>query len=79
MTRYYSSKLLFCLLISFWEVTANRCAYNLTNFAQITQKLVISSLIEDIETNPPIGKHTLRVFTCLFKKIVDKNMFRCFI
>ena len=37
--------------------------YNLINFVQITQNFVISLLIEDIETNPPIGKHTLDVFT----------------
>ena len=54
----------FCsLLISFWEVTAGRCVYNLINFVQIIQNFVISLLIEDIETNSPIGKHTLDVFT----------------
>ena len=60
----YTLRSCFCsLLISFWEVTAGRCVYNLINFVQITQNFVISLLIEDIETNPPIGKHTLDVFT----------------
>ena len=35
----------------------------LDKFVQITQNFVISLLIEDIKTNPPIGKHTLDVFT----------------
>ena len=46
---------------------------------QITQKFVISSYTEDIETNLPIGKHTLRVFTWYFKEICSKKLFWCFI
>ena len=42
-------------------------------------QIVISSYYEDIETNLPIGKHTLRVFTWYFEEIAGKTLFGCFI
>ena len=41
--------------------------------------IVISSYIEDIETNLPIGKHILCVFTWCFEEIVGKNLLGFFI
>ena len=70
----------FCsLLTSNWEVTAGRLHCSFITFIQIAQKFVISSYIDDIETNLPIGKHTLRVIQWQFEKIVGKCLFRCFI
>ena len=45
----------------------------------MTQFFVISSNYDNIETNLPIGKHTLRLFTWHFEEIVGKSLFRCFI
>ena len=70
----------FCsLLTSNWEVSTDGLPYKFPNFTQITQIFVISSYIHDVETNLPIGKHTLRVFRWHFEKIVGKDLFRCFI
>ena len=44
-----------------------------------TKQLAISSYIENIETNLLLRKHTLRVFTGSFEKIVGKILFHCFI
>ena len=65
MNLYYTSKLFLysSLLKSNWEVSTGRSLYSFINFAQITQKLIISSYIEDNELPLPNGKHTLRVFT----------------
>ena len=53
----------FCsLLTSKWEFSIGRLLYSFSNFTQITKKLVISSYIDDHETNLPIGKHTLHAF-----------------
>ena len=70
----------FCsLLTSDWGVSTGRFLYSFKSFSQITQKLVISSYVEEMETNLPVGKHTLRGFTCYFRAIVGKSLFRCFI
>ena len=48
------------LLTSNWEVSTGGLHLN---FTQNTKTFGISSYIYDIETNLPIGKHTLGVFT----------------
>ena len=54
----------FCSLLTWnWEVSTGRFLCSFTNFAQITQNFILSSYIEDIETNLPFEKHILRVFT----------------
>ena len=53
--------------------------YSFINFAQNTQLFVITSFIENIETNLRIGKHTLRVVTWYFEEIFGKGLFRSFI
>ena len=54
----------FCSLLTWnWEVSTGRSLCSFTNFAQITQNFLLSSYIEDIETNLPFEKHILRVFT----------------
>ena len=61
---------------------------NLVQVVYITVSLILiklhncfvkSSYIDDIETNLPIGKHTLRAFTWHLEEIVGKGLFRCFI
>ena len=70
----------FCILLtSNWEVSSGCSLNNFINFAQTTQKFVINSYIEAIETKLSIGKHTLRVFTRNFEEIVGKTLFGCFI
>ena len=70
----------FCsLLSSNWKVGTGRSLKSILIISKITQIFVISSYIEDIETNLPIEKHTLRVFTWYFEEIVGKTLFRCFI
>ena len=70
----------FCsLLTSNWEVSTSRLLYTINSFAQITQIFVISSYVEDIETNLPVEKHTLRVFAWYFEEIVGKSLFRFFV
>ena len=52
----------FCILLtSNWEVSAGRFLNSCGNFTQSTQKIVVISCMEYIETNFPIGKHTQRV------------------
>ena len=70
----------FCsLLTSNWEVSTACSLNNFINFTQTTQNFVINLYIEAIETKLSNGKHTLRVFTENFKKIVGKTLFGCFI
>ena len=53
----------FCtLLTSTWEVSSG-CSLNSFMIFFNALQIVICSYYEDIETNLPIGKHTLRVFT----------------
>ena len=62
MNPYYTSKLLFCnLLTSNWEVSTDCSLNSFINFAQIAEKSVIFANIEDIETNLPNRKHTFCV------------------
>ena len=52
----------FCsLLTSNWEVSAGRSLNSFLIIFETTKQFVIISFIEDIETNLPIEKHTLRV------------------
>ena len=70
----------FCsLLTSKWEVSTGWFLYSCINFSQSTPIFVISSYIDNIETNLPIGKHTLHGFTWYFGESVGKDVFRCFI
>ena len=62
MNLYYILSCICSLLTSNLEVTIGRLRYSFHNFTQVTQTFVISSYIDDIETNLPIAKHTLRVF-----------------
>ena len=48
-------------------------------FSRITQTFIISSFIDDVETNLAIGKHTLGAFAWHFEEIVGKSLLRCFI
>ena len=48
-------------MTSNWEVSIGRLHYSFINFTHFAQKFVISSYIDDIETNLPIGKYKLRV------------------
>ena len=76
MNLYYTFRsVIFSLLISNWEVSTGRSLYSFNNFIQIKQKVVISSYIEDIETNLSIGKHTLRVFHDILKRFFAKICF----
>ena len=61
------------------EVSTGRLHYNIINVIQFIQTFVISSYFDDIETNLPIGKHTLRLFAWYFGKIVGKGLFQGFI
>ena len=67
------------LLTSKWDFSTGWLPYLLNILTQITKFFVISSYINDIETNLPIKKHTLHVFTWQFKDIVGKGLFWCFI
>ena len=67
------------LLASNWEVNADLSLNSFLIISQIVQIFVISSYIEDIETNLRIKKHTLRVFAWYFEQIVGKNFIWCFI
>ena len=70
----------FCsLLTSNWEVSPDCFLNSFINFAQIAKKFVTFSNIEDIETNFPNRKHTFCVIAWYFEKIVDKNLFWCFV
>ena len=63
MKVYENSKFFCSLLPPNWEVSTACFLYSFINSAQSTQKNVLSLYIEDSETNLPIGKPTLRVFT----------------
>ena len=70
----------FCsLLTTNWEFSTGRLPYSIIIFTQIAQKFVISSSIDDIETNLPIEKQTLRVINWHFEDIVGKGLVWCFI
>ena len=71
MSLYYTLKNFCSLLTPNWEVSTGRLHYSFINFNQITQKFISSSYIDDIETNLPIGKHTMRVI----KRHFEKNCF----
>ena len=63
----------FCsLLASKLEVNTGRSLYSFISFIQFKKNFVFSSFIEDIETNLPIGKHTLRVLYELLKRLFQK-------
>ena len=69
----------FCsLLTSNWEVSTRRFLYTLILLLKFHKNSWCFS-IECSETNLPIGKHTLRVFTWYFDEIVGKTLFHCFI
>ena len=56
-------EIVFCsLLTSNWEVSASRSLYSFISFIEITQKVVVSWYIENIQTILRTGKHTLSVF-----------------
>ena len=61
MSLYHTLKFFCRLMTTNWEVSTGRLHYSIIIFTQITQKFAISSSIDDIDTNLPIGKHTLRV------------------
>ena len=69
------------LLISFWEVTAGRCVYNLINFVQITQNFVISLLLKtlkqilQLESIPWMYLHN--ILKRLLAKVCFDASFRC--
>ena len=66
----------FCsLLTSNCKFSTSCLPYFLNILTQITKFFVISSYIDDIETNLPTRKRTLRVFTWQFEKIVSKVCF----
>ena len=70
----------FCNMLTSNSVVSAGCLhYSFIDFTQNNQKIVIGPYIDDIETNLPIEKHTLRVFAWLFQKIGRKSLFRCFI
>ena len=65
----------FCVLLtSNWEVSTSCLRYSFIKFTQITKTFVISLFIDDLETNLPIRKHTLRIFAWYFVKIVRKML-----
>ena len=49
-------------MTSKWEVSTGSFHYSFIKFTQVAHTFVISGYIDDIETNLPIGKHTLRKF-----------------
>ena len=51
-----------CLFRLVQVVSAGCLHYSFIDFTQNNQKIVIGPCIDDIETNLPIGKHTLRAF-----------------
>ena len=66
----------FCsLLTSHWEVSTGRSPCSFIIVVQLTQTFVISSYIEDIETNLPIGKHTFRALYDILKRLLSKICF----
>ena len=71
------------MLTSNWKVSTGRSPQSFITFIQTTQNFVIILYIEHIETNLPIGKHTLRklyeILKRLFQKFVSTfNLCVCF-
>ena len=71
------------MLTSNWKVSTGRSPQSFITFIQTTQNSVIILYIEDIETNLPIGKHTLRVLYEILKRLFQKfvstfNLCVCF-
>ena len=71
------------MLTSNWKVSTGRSPQSFITFIQTTQNFVIILYIEDIETNLPIGKHTLRVLYEILKRLFQKfvstfNLCVCF-
>ena len=60
------------MLTSNWKVNTGRSPQSFIIFIQKTQNFVIILYIEDIETNLPIGKHTLRVLYEILKLLFQK-------
>ena len=60
------------MLTSNWKVSTGRSPQSFITFIQTTQNFVIILYIEDIETNLPIGKHTLRVLYEILKRLLQK-------
>ena len=67
------------LLTSNWDISTSCLPYLLNTLTQITKFFVISSYIDDIETNLLIAKNTLGVFAWHLKEIAGKGLFRCFV
>ena len=67
------------LLTSIWEVSTDCSLNSFINFAQIAEKLVMFSNIENIETSFPNRKHTFCVSAWYFEENIGKNLFWCFI
>ena len=70
-------------LTSNWKVSTGRSPQSFITFLQTTQNFVIILYIEDIETNLPIGKHTLRVLYEILKRLFQRfvstfNLCVCF-
>ena len=49
-------------MTSNWEDSTGCFHYSFIKFTQVAHTFVISGYIDDIETNFPIGKHTLHIF-----------------
>ena len=71
------------MLTSNWKVSTGCSPQSFITFIQTTQNFVIILYIEHIETNLPIGKHTLRVLYEILKRLFQKfvstfNLCVCF-
>ena len=71
------------MLTSNWKVSTGCSPQSFITFIQTTQNFVIILYIEDIETNLPIGKLTLRVLYEILKRLFQKfvstfNLCVCF-
>ena len=71
------------MLTSNWKVSTGCSPQSFITFIQTTQNFVIILYIEHIETNLPIGKHTLRVWYEILKRLFQKfvstfNLCVCF-
>ena len=66
----------FCsLLTSKWEISTGSLHYSFVIFTQIPQESVISSYIDDIETNLPVGKHTCAYLHGVLRRLLAKVCF----
>ena len=64
----------FCsLLTSKWEVSTGHLLCSFLKFVKSQNNFFRNPYIKNIETNRPVEKHTLRVFTRYFEKIVSKK------